>query len=626
VGKVVVMPGASGTFILGGMTNATFNTTLLGPTAQYQGFNLYEKNGTSTWTLTGSTTATTPWTITQGTLQISADGQLGAATGGLTFNGGTLATTTSFTSSRTTTLNAEGGTFDVAPTTMLTLIGDIGGIGALTKADTGTLVLKSANTYSGTTNVAAGTLQAGATTALSPNSAFNVAAVLDLNGFSNTIGSLSGTGIVTNNGTAPAILTAGNDNTSTTFSGTIQGGTSVLGLTKIGTGTLTLTGANSYSGGTTISGGTLQLGNGGATGSIIGNVTDNGTLAFNRGGDKKSFVGMISGSGNLVKLGSDTLVLTANNTYSGGTTIQAGTLVAGAPSPAQATSFALGKGDVFLLGGILRTPSLDPLIINVGRNYTQGLGGTLAVGVAGIDGSQYDHVLVGGNASVNGTLSVFSLNNFRPVDGNTFEVLHSNGTRSGQFAQVNDFLNNNPNLQQIDIYGPNGVALLYVAATTPAPPSTPGGPNPRPPIIDVEPEPLPPVAPNEPLPPSFVLPVLDPTAEQLTAMYEIGFSEANTQRFKLDERFDAIQSGSTGFVSNLPPAPPPVTATTTGKEIAPKQPVLPPPPPEYRWGVWANGWGDWVSVSNEGSAKGYDFITGGFIIGVTGLRIILQLA
>ena len=42
----------------------------------------------------------------------------------------------------------------------------------------------------------------------------------------------------------------------------------------------------------------------------------------------------------------------------------------------------------------------------------------------------------------------------------------------------------------------------------------------------------------------------------------------------------------------------------------------PPPPPERRWGVWANGWGDWVTVDNDNFAKGYNFTTGGFIIGV----------
>ena len=99
----------------------------------------------------------------------------------------------------------------------------------------------------------------------------------------------------------------------------------------MGSGTLILTGNNTYIGGTTISTGTLQIGNGGATGNIIGNVNDNGTLTFDRIGTKKIFAGVISGSGNLTKLGSDTLELTADNTYSGGTTIEAGILVAGVP-------------------------------------------------------------------------------------------------------------------------------------------------------------------------------------------------------------------------------------------------------------------------------------------------------
>ena len=323
-------------------------------------------------------------------------------------------------------------------------------------------------------------------------------------------------------------------------------------------------------------------------------------MAFNRSGAKKTFAGVISGSGSLVKLGSDTLEFTADNTYSGGTTIEDGILVAGVPTAGQATSFALGKGDVFLQAGTLRTPSLDPLVINVGGNYTQASGGTLALGVASINGADYDHVQVGDNASLNGTLTVSSLNNFHPVAGNAFGVLETGGSRSGRFATVNDFLNN-PNLQRVDAYAPNGVALVYVKAVTPAPP----------PANIVVPTPLPPVEPDAPLSPSFLFAALAPTAEQLTSMFEIGFSGANTQRFKLDERFDEIQRGET--VSNPPPAPVPIT---TGKEIAPKQPVAPPPTPENRWDVWANGWGDWVTVDNDGQAKGYNFTTGGFLAGV----------
>ena len=93
-------------------------------------------------------------------------------------------------------------------------------------------------------------------------------------------------------------------------------------------GSVIFTGINTYSGGTTISAGTLQLGDGGADGSILGDVLDNGTLAFNRS-DVATFAGTISGSGGVAQIGTGTTILTGINTYSGGTTISAGTLQLG---------------------------------------------------------------------------------------------------------------------------------------------------------------------------------------------------------------------------------------------------------------------------------------------------------
>lgn len=101
--------------------------------------------------------------------------------------------------------------------------------------------------------------------------------------------------------------------------------TGSVNLIKGGAGTLALTGTNSYSGGTLINQGTLQIGNGGVTGSIIGNVVDNGILAFNRS-DDVTFDGLVSGSGGFSQAGTGSTSLTGNNTYNGATQVNSGTL------------------------------------------------------------------------------------------------------------------------------------------------------------------------------------------------------------------------------------------------------------------------------------------------------------
>lgn len=117
-------------------------------------------------------------------------------------------------------------------------------------------------------------------------------------------------------------LSVGALGASTEFSGVISG---TGGLVKLGTGTLTLSGTNAYTGGTSVSAGTLQLGNGGTSGSLAGNVADNGALAFNRS-DSVTFAGVVSGNGSVAQKGTGTLTLSGTNTYTGGTSINAGTL------------------------------------------------------------------------------------------------------------------------------------------------------------------------------------------------------------------------------------------------------------------------------------------------------------
>jgi len=120
---------------------------------------------------------------------------------------------------------------------------------------------------------------------------------------------------------------------------------------QAGAGTTILTGSNSYSGGSTINQGTLQLGNGGTTGSLnpAGAIVDNGTLAFNRSNtltQGTNFASTISGSGNVVQIGGGTTILSGSNSYSGGTTVSSGSLQIG-------NANALGTGGLTVNGGAL---------------------------------------------------------------------------------------------------------------------------------------------------------------------------------------------------------------------------------------------------------------------------------
>ncbi|EDY0421067.1 fibronectin-binding autotransporter adhesin ShdA, partial [Salmonella enterica subsp. enterica serovar Mbandaka] len=178
-----------------------------------------------------------------------------------------------------------------------------------------------------------------------------------------------GTGDVTDNATLAL-------NTGGTFDNAISGSGQVV---KSGDKMLTLSGANSYSGGTLISDGTLVASNVEALGT--GDVTDDATLELNTGG---TFDNAIGGSGNVVKSGADTLTLSGSNSYTGGTTISGGTLVA-------STVEALGTGDV---------TNNATLELNTGGDFINNIGGTGRVEKSGDDVL----TLSGANSYSGGTL------------------------------------------------------------------------------------------------------------------------------------------------------------------------------------------------------------------------------
>jgi fibronectin-binding autotransporter adhesin len=200
---------------------------------------------------------------------------------------------------------------------------------------------------------------------------------LDLNGANQTIGSLASSDPTTRVTLGGATLSTGNDNTNTLFAGTIGGAGN---LTKIGSGQFTLTAANLYSGTTTISAGTLQIGNGGSGASIAGTVgvVDNGVLAFNSA-DSFSFSAPISGAGMLSKAGSGRLTLTTANSYTGGNAVSGGTLQVGGPGALGSGGLAANAGLVDLNGNSLAIGSLTGLAGTITDNSGGGATTTLTV-------------------------------------------------------------------------------------------------------------------------------------------------------------------------------------------------------------------------------------------------------
>lgn len=260
--------------------------------------------------------------------------------------------------------------------------GKITGTVTFAKTNSGTLVVLTPNDYSGVTTIGQGTIQVG-------------------NGV--TSGAL-GAGLIVDNGTL-LMLQPGDSVLGNVVSGTGS-------LVQAGSGTLALTGANSYSGGTVISAGVVQVGNGGGVGS--GNISDGTSLVFNNSASNV-VSGNIGGAGNVVLAGSGLVELTGNNTYGGGTLVNNGMLLVN-----NTTGSGTGSGGVVVAnGGVLSGNGVvsGPVTINSAGVFSPGDGtGTLTINGnftanrgSILDyalGTNSDEAVVSGNLALNGTLNI----------------------------------------------------------------------------------------------------------------------------------------------------------------------------------------------------------------------------
>ena len=345
-----IIKNGNGTLIIGS-GNSTYSggTTLNAGTLSFG----TAKTG-SVGNITSSSLGTGSLTLNGGTLTASSNAArsiLNAVTvgGDVTFGDGVSNAILNFAAG----IDLGGATRTLTIVTSSVTFSGVVANGGLTTAGN-TLVLTVANTYTGATTINSGTLQIGS---------------------GGTGGSIDSTSSVTNNG---ALIYNRNNSFSASYA---IGGTGTL--EKQGNGTLTLTGSNGYTGATTITAGTLQVGAGTDAGSIANTsaITNNGSLVYNVGSGVRTLAAPISGTGSLTQNSSDgSLTLTGNNSFSGTTTVN-GTLelkTSSGSALGQTSGITVNSGGTLLLSQSNQ----------INNSATMGLaGGTIKFGSAVSEGS-----------------------------------------------------------------------------------------------------------------------------------------------------------------------------------------------------------------------------------------------
>lgn len=379
--------------------------------------------GSGNWHLGG---ADNNWTGADGSINAAyADGTFAifaGAPGTVTVDNGGGAVTTTGMQFATDGYLIDGGPLTLVGPESIVRVGDgtaagagyvatvtanLAGASQLVKTDGGTLVLVGANSYTGGTRVEGGTLRVS-----SDGNLGAVAGGLSLNGGTlNTTTTMTSDRAVTLTGVGTLQTDAF---TTLTLSGAIAGGGT---LAKSGGGTLVLTGDAVHSGGTTIAaGGRLQLGNGGTTGSIVGDIVNDGVLTFNRS-DNFGFAGAISGAGTLIKQAAGGVTLTGSSSYAGATSILGGSLLLQAGGQINGTSVVTvnGGGEMIVDGAGSRLAA-GPGQSIIGQSGSSGA--TLIVRDGGAASfGQFD---VANGVNTTGTVTVTGAGSLLSHSGNAF--------------------------------------------------------------------------------------------------------------------------------------------------------------------------------------------------------------
>jgi outer membrane autotransporter protein len=378
-----------------------------------------------------------------------------------------------------------------------------------------------------------------------------------------TIGSIEGSGLVF---LGAHNLSVGRTNLDMLFSGVIQdrglGGGTGGSLTKVGLGTLILSGSNAYSGDTRVDGGSLI---------VDGSIASPNAFV--------SPMGLLGGTGTI-----------------GGNIVSSGIVSPGDSGPGRLT-----------LNG----------------NYTQNNGGTLRIEIGGL--ALRDLLQANGTAQLSGTLQLVRLNNLHFLPGDKVTFLTTAGGVNGTFSTVSNPFNETIVLTKV-VYEANQVSLeafqgSFASLSGLSPNQRAVANNLDLIVTDPRGAQLIGFLNNEllaNLPRDYDL--IAP--EELASIYETGFSQARIQSLNLQRRMDEIRAGSTGFSASGFTVRGNGRDTNDGKTsiatTAPeKQSPLFNPSPENRWGAFVTGAGEVANIGNEDmNARGYDITTSGVTFGL----------
>lgn len=430
----------------------TFDLTISGNISAGAGAS-FTKIGQGTLTLTGTNSFANTLQLEGGVLNVTS-ASLGTPSS-LVFQQfcGTLQSSGAITKSFPITV-ATTGIFDTTGGA-ITMNGDIEGVGGVTKTGTGTLTLGGTNSYAGLTTILQGTLNATATSLPLPATGFAPTLLFD---------GLSGSGIFQAGGAFSSFPTVVffssgtiDTNSHNITSASVVAGNTTATFTKAGSGTLTLSGANLYTGPTHVTGGTLQAGvaststsgafgvdsavtldntsgvtlalnnfsttigslsGGGSTG---GNVTlGSGTLTITNG-NSDTFAGSITGTGGLTLTGG-TQTLTGTNNFSGTTTITSGATLQFQSATATNTLGAISNSGTLFTNELLSASS-----------YTQSSAASLAIDFPSL--SPYGQIVASGTVTIDPTTTLTITNTGHVTPSGTVTLLQGSSL-SGTFTSV----------------------------------------------------------------------------------------------------------------------------------------------------------------------------------------------